>query len=92
MKHPVEKILNTRGITEVNYEKKKRKAGVWLCERKYIWLWCFSCRYEKFTLLKQYTSYLWMQLTSVQIPSTGGTTGGNSVFVPYGKSCCCCWC
>ncbi len=32
MKHPVEKILNTRGISEVSYENSE-KVGVWLCER-----------------------------------------------------------
>ena len=32
MKHPVEKVLNTRGVSEVSYEN-SQKAGVWLCER-----------------------------------------------------------
>ncbi|PIF03582.1 MAG: 3-deoxy-8-phosphooctulonate synthase, partial [Arcobacter sp.] len=32
MKHPVEKVLKTRGINEVSY-KNAKDNGVWLCER-----------------------------------------------------------
>ena len=34
-------------------------------------------------LLKQYAPVIFDATHSVQIPSTGGTTGGNSAFVPY---------
>ncbi len=32
MKHPVEKVLKTRGVDEVSYQNSKDN-GVWLCER-----------------------------------------------------------
>ena len=83
MKHPVEKILNTRGITEVNYET-SAKAGVWLCERGNTFGYgALVVDMRNLLLLKQYAPVIFDATHSVQIPSTGGTTGGNSSFVPY---------
>jgi 2-dehydro-3-deoxyphosphooctonate aldolase (KDO 8-P synthase) len=83
MKHPVEKILNTRGIFEVSYENSE-KAGVWLCERGNTFGYgALVVDMRNLLLLKQYAPVIFDATHSVQIPSTGGTTGGNSAFVPY---------
>ncbi len=82
MKHPVEKVLNTRGISEVNYENSK-KAGVWLCERGNTFGYgALVVDMRNLILLRQYAPVIFDATHSVQIPSTGGTTGGNSAFVP----------
>lgn len=82
MKHPVEKVLNTRGITEVNFENSK-KAGVWLCERGNTFGYgALVVDMRNLILLRQYAPVIFDATHSVQIPSTGGTTGGNSAFVP----------
>ena len=82
MKHPVEKILNTRGITEVNYENSD-KAGVWLCERGNTFGYgALVVDMRNLVLMRNYAPVIFDATHSVQIPSTGGTTGGNSAFVP----------
>lgn len=82
MKHPVEKILNTRGITQVSYENAD-KAGVWLCERGNTFGYgALVVDMRNLILLRQYAPVIFDATHSVQIPSTGGTTGGNSSFVP----------
>ena len=83
MKHPVEKVLNTRGVSEVSYEN-SQKAGVWLCERGNTFGYgALVVDKRNLLLLKQYAPVIFDATHSVQIPSTGGTTGGNSSFVPY---------
>ena len=82
MKHPVEKILNTRGISEVNYENSD-KAGVWLCERGNTFGYgALVVDMRNLVLMRNYAPVIFDATHSVQIPSTGGTTGGNSAFVP----------
>jgi 2-dehydro-3-deoxyphosphooctonate aldolase (KDO 8-P synthase) len=82
MKHPVEKILNTRGISEVSYENSD-KAGVWLCERGNTFGYgALVVDMRNLVLLRNYAPVIFDATHSVQIPSTGGTTGGNSAFVP----------
>lgn len=83
MKHPVEKVLNTRGITEINFEN-SQKAGVWLCERGNTFGYgALVVDMRNLILLREYAPTIFDATHSVQIPSTGGTTGGNSSFVPY---------
>lgn len=83
MKHPVEKVLNTRGVTEVNYETSK-EAGVWLCERGNTFGYgALVVDMRNLILLRQYAPVIFDATHSVQIPSSSGTTGGNSSFVPY---------
>ena len=82
MKHPVEKILNTRGISEVSYENSD-KAGVWLCERGNTFGYgALVVDMRNLVLMRNYAPVIFDATHSVQIPSTGGTTGGNSAFVP----------
>lgn len=82
MKHPVEKILNTRGISEVNYEN-SQNAGVWLCERGNTFGYgALVVDMRNLVLMRNYAPVIFDATHSVQIPSTGGTTGGNSAFVP----------
>ena len=83
MKHPVEKVLNTRGVSEISYEN-SQKAGVWLCERGNTFGYgALVVDMRNLLLLRQYAPVIFDATHSVQIPSTGGTTGGNSSFVPY---------
>ena len=82
MKHPVEKILNTRGISEVSYENSE-KVGVWLCERGNTFGYgALVVDMRNLVLMRNYAPVIFDATHSVQIPSTGGTTGGNSAFVP----------
>lgn len=83
MKHPVEKVLNTRNIKEVSYENSK-ESGVWLCERGNTFGYgSLIVDMRNLILLRQYAPVIFDATHSVQIPSSGGTTGGNSSFVPY---------
>lgn len=83
MKHQVKKVLDTRGIDEVNYEN-SQKAGVWLCERGNTFGYgALVVDMRNLVLLKEYAPVIFDATHSVQIPSSGGTTGGNSSFVPY---------
>lgn len=83
MKHPVEKCLNTRGIEEVNYEN-SQKGNIWLCERGNTFGYgALVVDMRNLILMREYAPVIFDATHSVQIPSTGGTTGGNSSFVPY---------
>jgi 2-dehydro-3-deoxyphosphooctonate aldolase (KDO 8-P synthase) len=83
MKHPVEKVLQTRGFNEINY-KASEEAGVWLCERGNTFGYgALVVDMRNLLLMREYAPVIFDATHSVQIPSTGGTTGGNSAFVPY---------
>ena len=83
MKHPVEKVLQTRGFNEINY-KNSEEAGVWLCERGNTFGYgALVVDMRNLILMREYAPVIFDATHSVQIPSTGGTTGGNSAFVPY---------
>lgn len=83
MKHPVEKVLQTRGFDSVSYENSK-EAGVWLCERGNTFGYgSLVVDMRNLLLMREYAPVIFDATHSVQIPSTGGTTGGNSSFVPY---------
>lgn len=82
MKHPIEKILKTRGVDEVNYQNSLDK-NVWLCERGNTFGYgALVVDMRNLLLMKEYAPVIFDATHSVQIPSTGGTTGGNSAFVP----------
>lgn len=82
MKHPVEKVLQTRGFDEINY-KNSEEAGVWLCERGNTFGYgALVVDMRNLLLMREYAPVIFDATHSVQIPSTGGTTGGNSAFVP----------
>ncbi|AXH11820.1 3-deoxy-8-phosphooctulonate synthase [Halarcobacter bivalviorum] len=83
MKHPVEKVLQTRGVDEVSYIN-SQEAGVWLCERGNTFGYgALVVDMRNLILMREYAPVIFDATHSVQIPSTGGTTGGNSEFVPY---------
>ncbi len=83
MKHPVQKVLQTRGIEEINYQVSKDN-GVWLCERGNTFGYgALVVDMRNLLLMREYAPVIFDATHSVQIPSTGGTTGGNSDFVPY---------
>ena len=82
MKHPVEKILRTRGIEEVNY-KNSDENGVWLCERGNVFGYgALVVDMKNLIAMKEYAPVIFDATHSAQVPSTGGTTGGNSAIVP----------
>lgn len=82
MKHPVEKVLQTRGCNEISYEA-SAKNGVWLCERGNSFGYgALVVDMRNLILMREYAPVIFDATHSVQIPSTGGTTGGNSAFVP----------
>jgi len=82
MKHPVEKVLQTRGINEVSYESSKQN-DVWLCERGNTFGYgALVVDMRNLIMMREYAPVIFDATHSVQIPSTGGTTGGNSAFVP----------
>ena len=82
MKHPVEKVLQTRGIQEVSYESSK-EAGVWLCERGNTFGYgALVVDMKNLIAMREYAPVIFDATHSAQVPSTGTTTGGNSAIVP----------
>ena len=82
MKHPVEKILKTRGVEEVNY-KNSDETGVWLCERGNTFGYgALVVDMKNLIAMREYAPVIFDATHSAQVPSTGGTTGGNSAVVP----------
>jgi len=82
MKHPVDKVLRTRGIEEVNYENSD-KNGVWLCERGNVFGYgSLIVDMKNLIAMREFAPVIFDATHSAQVPSTGGTTGGNSAIVP----------
>ncbi len=82
MKHPVGKVLNTRGISEINYETSKEN-GVWLCERGNVFGYgSLVVDMKNLIAMREYAPVIFDATHSAQVPSTGETTGGNSAIVP----------
>lgn len=82
MKHPVEKVLKTRGVDEVNY-KNSDENGVWLCERGNTFGYgALVVDMKNLIAMREYAPVIFDATHSAQVPSTGGTTGGNSAVVP----------
>ena len=82
MKHPVDKIIKTRGGSEVNYQTADEK-GVWLCERGNTFGYgALVVDMKNLISMREYAPVIFDATHSAQVPSTGGTTGGNSAVVP----------
>ncbi len=82
MKHPVEKVLKTRGVDEVNYQTSKDN-NVWLCERGNTFGYgALVVDMKNLIAMRKYAPVIFDATHSAQVPSTGGTTGGNSAVVP----------
>ena len=82
MKHPVEKVLKTRGVDEVNYQNSKDN-GVWLCERGNTFGYgALVVDMKNLIAMREYAPVIFDATHSAQVPSTGETTGGNSAIVP----------
>jgi 2-dehydro-3-deoxyphosphooctonate aldolase (KDO 8-P synthase) len=82
MKHPVAKVLATRGISEVNYQNSKDN-GVWLCERGNVFGYgALIVDMKNLIAMREYAPVIFDATHSAQVPSTGETTGGNSAIVP----------
>ncbi len=82
MKYPVEKVLRTRGVEEVTYQNSKDN-GVWLCERGNTFGYgALIVDMKNLISMREYAPVIFDATHSAQVPSTGGTTGGNSAIVP----------
>ncbi len=82
MKHPVEKVLKTRGVDTLNYQTSKEN-GVWLCERGNTFGYgSLVVDMKNLIAMREYAPVIFDATHSAQVPSTGGTTGGNSAIVP----------
>ncbi len=82
MKHPVEKVLRTRGCESVSYENSKQH-GVWLCERGNVFGYgALVVDMKNLLSMREYAPVIFDATHSAQVPSTGETTGGNSAVVP----------
>jgi 2-dehydro-3-deoxyphosphooctonate aldolase (KDO 8-P synthase) len=82
MKHPVAKVLTTRGVDEVNYQNSKEN-GVWLCERGNVFGYgALVVDMKNLIAMREFAPVIFDATHSAQVPSTGETTGGNSAIVP----------
>ena len=82
MKHPVGKVLATRGINEINY-KQSKENGVWLCERGNVFGYgSLIVDMKNLIAMREFAPVIFDATHSAQVPSTGETTGGNSKIVP----------
>lgn len=82
MKHPVEKVLKTRGVDEVSYQNSKDN-GVWLCERGNTFGYgALVVDMKNLIAMREFAPVIFDATHSAQVPSTGETTGGNSAIVP----------
>jgi len=82
MKHPVAKVLATRGVHEVNYQNSKDN-GVWLCERGNVFGYgSLIVDMKNLIAMREFAPVIFDATHSAQVPSTGETTGGNSAIVP----------
>ncbi|MEA3288829.1 MAG: 3-deoxy-8-phosphooctulonate synthase [Campylobacterota bacterium] len=82
MKHPVAKVLSTRGCDEVNYQNSKDN-GVWLCERGNVFGYgALVVDMKNLIAMREFAPVIFDATHSAQVPSTGETTGGNSAVVP----------
>jgi len=82
MKHPVAKVLKTRGVDEVNYELSKQN-NVWLCERGNVFGYgSLIVDMKNLITMREFAPVIFDATHSAQVPSTGETTGGNSAIVP----------
>jgi 2-dehydro-3-deoxyphosphooctonate aldolase (KDO 8-P synthase) len=82
MKHPVEKVLRTRGCEEVSYQNSKDN-GVWLCERGNVFGYgALVVDMKNLIAMREFAPVIFDATHSAQVPSTGETTGGNSAVVP----------
>ncbi len=82
MKYSVAKVLNTRGIEEVNYENSK-KANVWLTERGTTFGYGnLVVDTRSFEIMRKFAPVIFDATHSVQMPGAGnGTSGGRKEFV-----------
>lgn len=82
MKHPVQKVLKTRGCDEVNYQASKEN-GVWLCERGNVFGYgSLIVDMKNLIAMREFAPVIFDATHSAQVPSTGETTGGNAAVVP----------
>ncbi|MEA3512269.1 MAG: 3-deoxy-8-phosphooctulonate synthase [Campylobacterota bacterium] len=82
MKHPVAKVLATRGENSVSYETSKQN-GVWLCERGNVFGYgALVVDMKNLIAMREFAPVIFDATHSAQVPSTGETTGGNSAIVP----------
>ncbi len=83
MQYSILKVLKTRGFNEATYENAK-KAKVWLTERGSTFGYGnLVVDMRSLVIMKKFAPVIFDATHSVQMPSSGGKTGGDSSFVPY---------
>jgi 2-dehydro-3-deoxyphosphooctonate aldolase (KDO 8-P synthase) len=81
MKHPVTKVLNSRGVEAVNYQNSK-DSRVWLTERGNSFGYGnLVVDMRNLQIMREFAPVLFDATHSVQMPSSGSTTSGDSSFV-----------
>ena len=67
---------------KINYDSSD-KNGVWLCERGNVFGYgSLVVDMKNLIAMREYAPVIFDATHSAQVPSTGGTTGGNSAVVP----------
>ena len=87
MQFPVKKVLQTKGITDINY-KISNANNVWLCERGNVFGYgALVVDMKNLIKLREFAPVIFDATHSVQSPSNGEKTGGDSAFVaPLAKA------
>jgi 2-dehydro-3-deoxyphosphooctonate aldolase (KDO 8-P synthase) len=87
MLHPLNKVIHTRGLTDLVpekdiYKELSEKYNVWLCERGTLNGQNLVVDYKNIIKMNEYSPVIFDATHSAQVPSTGTTTGGNAKIVP----------
>jgi 2-dehydro-3-deoxyphosphooctonate aldolase (KDO 8-P synthase) len=87
MAHPVTKVLKTRGCDKTNYQN-SLENNVFLCERGNTFGYGnLIVDMRNLILMREFAPVIFDATHSVQMPSSGNTTGGDSSFVaPLARS------
>jgi len=81
MQFPVKKVLQTKGITSINYEISNAN-NVWLCERGNVFGYgALVVDMKNLIKLREFAPVIFDATHSVQSPSNGEKTDGDSTFV-----------
>lgn len=84
MKYSVAKVLQTRGVKEINYENSKNN-GVYLCERGSSFGYGnLVVDMRSLVIMREFAPVIFDATHSVQMPGgLNGKSGGDARFVPY---------
>jgi len=82
MKHPIKKVLKTKGIDKLDYQISKDN-GIWLCERGNIFGYgSLIVDMKNLISMRRFAPVIFDATHSVQEPSSKNITNGNSAIAP----------